>query len=94
MERLAQFRNKIVLVVFAAIFVLLYVETRVAGNGRLKVDMKDAALKQWRGILYYRDTAFTGQTFALYPTGDTAKLARYIDGKQDGLMLSKYPKKI
>lgn len=90
MERLAQFRNRFVLLLFAVIFLLLYIETRT-GKTDLKINLKDASLKQWRGILYYRGKPFTGQAFALYPNGDTAKLAAYDDGKQDGAMLSKYP---
>ena len=90
MERLAQFRNRFILAVFAAVFLLLYIETR-AVTPVLKIDLKNASLKQWRGVLSYRGKPFTGQAFVLYLNGDTAKSAWYDDGRQSGPMTCKYP---
>jgi len=44
----------------------------------------DLSLKQKRGYLWYRNKHFSGRVYELHPDGDTALLASYVDGKEEG----------
>lgn len=49
------------------------------------------SLKQSDGILYYKQSPFSGCIYEVYDTGDTASLASFYNGRQWGMARSWYP---
>ncbi|MDB5195665.1 MAG: variant repeat-containing protein [Flaviaesturariibacter sp.] len=50
----------------------------------LLVTLGDTALQQREGRLYYQQKVFSGWTIARYPSGDTASLIPYLNGREEG----------
>jgi antitoxin component YwqK of YwqJK toxin-antitoxin module len=85
----AQYLNNIVLLLLVAM--LPACERKPADMGR--VAMSDTRLKQRTGFLYFKGVPFTGITYELYGNGDTAKVVRYKEGKENGLTQLWHPNK-
>ena len=57
----------------------------------LKVSMSDTAFSQRGELVLYHNQPFSGVSYSLYPTGDTARRVEYVNGKQDGWLKWWYP---
>lgn len=58
-------------------------QTIVATN--LYLNSSDQRLSNRNGTIYFLETPYTGNLFTLYETrGDTAAIARYVEGKENG----------
>src|SRR4051812_6321556 len=64
--------------------------TTVPGVPPGYVPASDPLMKQQEGYLVYKDKRFSGREYELYPTGDTALLIPYYEGKEEGLAVKWY----
>ncbi|WP_448700777.1 toxin-antitoxin system YwqK family antitoxin [Mucilaginibacter sp. AW1-3] len=62
-------------------------------RGTLKVTMSDTGFSRHGDLLLYHHQLFSGVSFSLYPSGDTARRVEYVNGKQDGWLRWWYPNK-
>ncbi|OCX50742.1 hypothetical protein BEL04_18575 [Mucilaginibacter sp. PPCGB 2223] len=70
---------------------LLFSCTKQRSN--LKIAMNNAGFSQSGDVVLYHNQPFNGIAYTLYPTGDTARRAEYVNGKQDGWLKWWYPNK-
>src|ERR1700753_3912444 len=87
----APFRNKLLQVSAAAGILLCAHVVNSYRSSALSINGADGYLKQQQGVLYYKNTPFTGRLYLLYANGDTAKLTEYSRGREQGTMKSWYP---
>jgi antitoxin component YwqK of YwqJK toxin-antitoxin module len=58
------------------------------------VAASNSLLKQKDGFLFFNNKKFSGRTYELYPTGDTALLFTYLNGKEEGWCYQWHPGKV
>lgn len=91
MAHLAQFHNKIFVLVLSATLLCNCGATEIRQGFFLIAD-KDEALKNNNGTIFYNKKLFTGVVFSLYPqTSDTAYINYYADGRENGTWKKFYP---
>lgn len=90
MERLVQFRNKVIVVVF--FIAAACHEGRVTYTiPPIVLQADDKALHIVNGVLYHDTIPFSGYTFQLFANGDTARLVPYYAGREEGWMKAWHP---
>lgn len=92
MERRVQFRNNIIhLGCCLLMLIVIRMSIQYASMPRLKVAVNSPYLTQAQGVLYYKNSPFTGYVYENYPNGAQARLMSYVKGREDGVMNYWYP---
>lgn len=95
MERRAQFRNDVGLMVFVLLLLTsIWINIEAKNDNQLWVVAGDKHLTQIQGVCYYKSVPFTGCIYERYPNGDFAKQIPYVDGRQNGTMRWWYPNQV
>lgn len=95
MERRAQFRNDIGLIVLVLVLLSsIWINLQAKNDNQLWVVVGDKHLTQLQGVCYYKSVPLTGCIYERYPNGDFAKQIPYVDGKQNGTMRWWYPNQV
>jgi antitoxin component YwqK of YwqJK toxin-antitoxin module len=93
MAQQAPLRNKIwAIVFFTAAIGCNTTAIKPNSDAGFIIPVTDTDIKNGDGLLYYKNRLFTGNLFALFPTGnDTAETAYYQNGKEHGEWKKFYP---
>lgn len=78
----ALLRNSLWLLIAAV--VITACNTMTSEAPIMQVAATDSALRVQNGRVFYHGQPYSGAVFALYPGSDTAFIARYLDGAEDG----------
>lgn len=69
----------------------VYTKTNDSTEESISINKSNTALRKQGGFLLYNQTKFKGQVVEISPQGDTLYQCRYINGKQEGEEILKYP---
>jgi antitoxin component YwqK of YwqJK toxin-antitoxin module len=89
MVLLVQYLNKTLLIAL----LLMVCSCANRQHDMVRVSMGDAAFGQRGELVLYHNQPFTGASYSLYPSGDTARYIEYTKGTQNGLLKWWYPNK-